>query len=102
MIHCSRPRTAGQLTWQNNKSWHGRVLAVLTTLAALGLSQVDVGSRTPVVYVVTVILLGAVALGAPIYTVMGGMAMLLLYGRLRRGARKRRNYGRGQRAGGTP
>lgn len=68
------------LTWQNNPTWKGRLLAVATTLAALALSQVEVGSRTPVVYAVTIILMGAVALGAPIYTVMGGMAMLLLYG----------------------
>ena len=68
------------LTWQNNKDWRGRLLAVAVTGAALALSQVDVGSRTPVVYIVTTILLAAVALGAPIYTVMGGMAMLLLYG----------------------
>ncbi len=68
------------LTWQNNKGWGGRLLAVAMTGAALSLALVPVGSRTPVVYAVATVLLGAVALGAPIYTVMGGMAMLLLYG----------------------
>ena len=71
---------AAYLTWQNNKTWKGRMLAVAVTLAALALSQVPVGSRTPVVWMGSITLMGAVALGAPIYTVMGGLAMLLLYG----------------------
>ena len=71
---------AAYLAWTGNKTWKGRVLAVLAVLCALALSQVPVGSRTPVVYLVSLILMGGVALGAPIYTVMGGMAMLLLYG----------------------
>jgi tripartite ATP-independent transporter DctM subunit len=68
------------MTWVENDSWKGRLLAVAVTLLALSIAFVPVGSRTPVVWAGSITLLGAVALGAPIFTIMGGLAMLLLYG----------------------
>ena len=62
------------------KGWKARVGAVLAVGVALGLSFVPVGSRTPFVYAGGAVLFGAVGLGAPIFTIMGGMAMLLFYG----------------------
>ena len=68
------------LTWVENDSWKGRLVAVAVTLLALSMAFVPVGSRTPVVWAGSLTLMSAVALGAPIFTVMGGLAMLLLYG----------------------
>ena len=68
------------LAWYGNSSWRGRLSAILVSAMAAGLALIPVGSRSPVVWVGSLMLLVAVALGAPIYTVMGGLAMLLFYG----------------------
>ncbi len=68
------------LAWVSNPGWKGRACALAASLAAAALVLVPVGSRSPVVWLGAVLLLAAVALGAPIYTVLGGMAMLLFYG----------------------
>ncbi len=68
------------LAWVGNENWKGRLSALVASVAAAAIVLVPVGSRSPVVWVGGVLLLAAVALGAPIYTVMGGMAMLLFYG----------------------
>jgi len=68
------------LAWVGNSNWKGRVVALVYSLAAAAIALVPIGSRSPIVWLGGVVLLAAVALGAPIYTVMGGMAMLLFYG----------------------
>jgi len=72
--------TALYLAWTENRGWKGRLTALLVVLGAIGLVFVPVGAREPVVWAGSAILLLSVALGAPIFTVMGGLAMLLFYG----------------------
>ncbi len=72
--------TAVYLAWTQNRGWKGRLTALLVVLAAIGLAFIPVGARGPVVWAGSAILLLSVALGAPIFTVMGGLAMLLFYG----------------------
>jgi tripartite ATP-independent transporter DctM subunit len=72
--------TAFYLAWTQNEGWRGRLTALLFVIGAIGLAFVPVGSRGPVVWACSGVLLVAVALGAPIFTVMGGLAMLLFYG----------------------
>jgi len=68
------------LAWVGNPGWKGRLSALVASLAAAAIVLVPIGSRSPVVWLGGIVLLVAVGLGAPIYTVMGGMAMLLFYG----------------------
>ncbi len=68
------------LGWVGNHNWKGRAASLVASLTGAALVLVPIGSRSPVVWTGGVVLLAAVALGAPIYTVMGGMAMLLFYG----------------------
>ncbi|MDP6932099.1 MAG: TRAP transporter large permease subunit, partial [Myxococcota bacterium] len=69
-----------RLAWHGNRSTGGRVAAVLTVCAACALVLVPEGERTAVVWAGTAIIMAAVAMGAPLYTAMGGVAMLLFYG----------------------
>jgi tripartite ATP-independent transporter DctM subunit len=66
--------------WRGHKTTTGRsaivALVVFTTLLAF----VPAGERSWVVWVGGAVILLAVALGAPLFTAMGGMAMLLFYG----------------------
>ena len=72
--------TAIYLAWTGNRGWRGRLFALAIVLAAMALALVPVGSRGPVVWVCSSVLILSVALGAPIFTIMGGLAMLLFYG----------------------
>jgi TRAP-type C4-dicarboxylate transport system permease small subunit len=72
--------TAFYLAWTGNSSWRGRLVALAMVIFAIGFAFVPVGSRGPLVWAGTGTLLLSVALGAPIFTVMGGLAMLLFYG----------------------
>ncbi|MBW1877776.1 MAG: TRAP transporter large permease subunit [Deltaproteobacteria bacterium] len=65
---------------KENRTWHGRVVALLTVALACLLALVPAGERSLVVWGAAGVLLTAVALGAPLFTAMGGMAMLLFYG----------------------
>ena len=69
------------LGWRDGEDWKGRVLALLAVIAAVSLVFVPPGSRGPVVWIGSGVLVAAVAFGAPIFTVLGGLAMLLLYGK---------------------
>ena len=68
------------LAWVGNPNWKGRLAALSASIIAAAIVLVPIGSRSPVVWIGGVVLLVSVGLGAPIYTVMGGMAMLLFYG----------------------
>jgi C4-dicarboxylate transporter DctM subunit len=71
---------AAYMAWVGNPDWKGRLLSLGAAVAVFSLAWVPEGERTWVVYGGGAVLLTSVALGAPIYTVMGGMAMLLFYG----------------------
>lgn len=72
---------AAYIAWRDGRDRWGRGLAVVAVCLALLLALVPVGSRTPIVWGGSLLLLVAVAFGAPIFTVIGGLAMLLLYGK---------------------
>jgi len=73
--------TAAYFWWTGNRDWRGRAISFLAVLGVLGLAYVDPGSRAPLVWVGSIGLLVAVAVGSPIYTVMGGLAMLFFWGK---------------------
>jgi tripartite ATP-independent transporter DctM subunit len=68
------------LALTGSKTWGGRIVSLLAACSVPLLGLVEVGHRTPVVWLGGILLTVAVGLGAPIYTVMGGLAMLLFYG----------------------
>lgn len=63
-----------------NRTWAGRGAAFVTVALSGLLAWVPVGEREWVVWCGAAVLLVAVALGAPLFTAMGGMAMLLFFG----------------------
>ncbi len=72
----------GSLIWKASTSWRGRTVAALGVLVpiVLGLARGDVGLVGPgLVLPVAVVILVATALGMPIFTAIGGMAMLLFW-----------------------
>jgi len=69
-----------RIAWHSTESMAGRLGAVAMVILAASLALVPIGSRTPIVWAGGFIILVAVALGAPIFSVLGGMAMLLFYG----------------------
>ena len=71
----------GYLWWVGNPDWKGRIGSLLAIAAVLGLSLVPPSSRQPVLWAGVGVMSVAVALGAPIYTVMGGLAMLFFWGK---------------------
>ncbi len=71
---------AVRLAWHGNRDWRGRLLALCIVIAAFALAAVPPGSREAVVWCGGALVMGAVALGAPLYSALGGMAMLLFFG----------------------
>ena len=82
------------LAWRDGRDWKGRVLAAVLVALTIALVFVPLQldgplwealhltrPRAAVVWVGTVVLVTAVAFGAPIFTVLGGLAMLLLFGK---------------------
>jgi tripartite ATP-independent transporter DctM subunit len=63
-----------------NKQWPGRLAALLTVLLAGGIALVPPESRGPFVWIGALILFGALVLGAPLFTTLGGLTMLLFVG----------------------
>jgi len=61
------------------QTWGGRALALLAILLAGALVLIPTGDRAPVLWAGSAALLAAVALGAPIFTVIGGLAMLFFF-----------------------
>jgi len=70
---------AVRFAWRGNTTNAGRAAAVIAVVAASLLAFVPPGERDWVVWAAGGTMLVAVALGAPLFTVMGGMAMLLFY-----------------------
>ena len=71
---------AVRLAWNGNRTTAGRVAALIAVIMACALALLPPGSRSPAVWAGGILLSAAVALGAALYTAMGGMAMLLFYG----------------------
>ncbi len=75
---------AGRLIWKASESWHGRLVAAcgMLVVPAFGLTAMlgDSGLAGPgVVLPVTILILVGTALGMPIFTAIGGMALLLFW-----------------------
>jgi len=68
------------MAWVGNPDWKGRVASLVAAVSVFGLAWVPEGERGWVVWAGGTVLSLAVALGAPIYVIMGGFAMLLFYG----------------------
>jgi len=69
-----------RLAWHGNRDWRGRLVALLVVGASFSLAAIPAGDRGLVVWVGGALILGAVTLGAPLYSALGGMAMLLFFG----------------------
>ena len=69
-----------RLAWHGNREWRGRLLALGIVGASFALAAIPAGERDAVVWCGGALVLGAVALGAPLYSALGGMAMLLFFG----------------------
>lgn len=72
---------AAYLTWVGNPDWKGRVASLLAIGAVAALALVPPDARQPFLWGGCAVMSVAVALGAPIYTVMGGLAMLFFWGK---------------------
>ena len=66
--------------WVGGRDWKGRAVALAAAIAVFSLALVPEGERGWVVWLGGAVLIGGVALGAPIFVIMGGFAMLLFYG----------------------
>lgn len=71
---------AVRLAWAGNRTRAGRAVALLAVGLAAALALVPEGERTWVVWAGSALIVLAVAGGAPLYTAMGGAAMLLFFG----------------------
>ncbi len=69
-----------RLAIRGNDTWAARVVSLLSVVLVASLALVPEGGRLWVVYGGTGIILAAVALGAPLFTAMGGVGMLLFFG----------------------
>ncbi|MEZ4321951.1 MAG: TRAP transporter large permease subunit [Myxococcota bacterium] len=70
---------AARFLWRG-QGWPGRVAAGVCVALTACLNFVPAGSRDPVLYLGAFALFVGVALGAPLFTIMGGAAMLLFWG----------------------
>lgn len=70
---------AFRFAWLGNRTWQGKLVSILSVVLAAMLAYVPSGDRNTVLWAGGITLLVAVALGAPLFTAMGGMAMLLFY-----------------------
>jgi C4-dicarboxylate transporter, DctM subunit len=85
VVQCIMPVGFGvvaiRLAWTGTRSLSGRLISVVAVALACSLFLVPEGQRAPFNWLVTAIILGAVVLGAPIYTAIGGLAMLFFWGK---------------------
>lgn len=66
--------------WMRGQGWSGRIAAGLAIPLVAAMQLIPPGERDWAVYLGAVVLLVGVALGAPLFTIMGGAAMLLFWG----------------------
>jgi C4-dicarboxylate transporter DctM subunit len=71
---------AMRLAWHGNRGWKGRLISLATVGLAMALALVPPGERAVLTWLGSGLLLLAIALGAPLFTGMGGIAMLLFFG----------------------
>ncbi len=83
-VECIMPLGFGlmaiRLAIKGNDNWPGRLVALLSVGAAAALALVPEGERGLVTWGASIVILLAVALGTPLYTAMGGLAMVLFFG----------------------
>ncbi|MFH1462770.1 MAG: TRAP transporter large permease subunit [Pseudomonadota bacterium] len=71
---------AVRMAWHGSPRWPGRLASVASVGLAMAMALVPAGEREPLVWAGSAVLLLAIALGAPLFTGMGGIAMLLFFG----------------------
>ena len=83
-VQCIMPVGFGfmalRIAWHGNPSWKGRLVSIAAVGLAMSMALVPPGQREPLVWAGSGVLLLAIALGAPLFTGMGGIAMLLFFG----------------------
>jgi len=72
---------AVRLLWKGTPTWSGRAMAMVAVGLGGALAMIPEGERGLLTWVGTGIIVAAVALGAPIFTAIGGLAMLFLFGK---------------------
>ncbi|MBN1336458.1 MAG: TRAP transporter large permease subunit [Deltaproteobacteria bacterium] len=84
LVECALPIgflvMAFRLAWHGNTTWKGRVAALLAVGLAASMALIPPHLRAASSAAGIVLLLAAVALGAPLFTALGGVAMLLFFG----------------------
>jgi len=66
--------------WWRDQTWTGRFAAATSVAIVAAMQWIPAGERDWAVYLGALILFIGVSLGAPLFTVMGGAAMLLFWG----------------------
>jgi C4-dicarboxylate transporter DctM subunit len=74
--------TAARFFRQTPGGWKGRILPLLAVAGCLALSLLPEESRASLLWPGVGIVLAATALGAPVFTLLGGVALLLFYSEL--------------------
>ncbi|HSF15976.1 MAG TPA: TRAP transporter large permease subunit [Vicinamibacteria bacterium] len=70
---------AGRLVWKASESWRGRAVAALGLLVPLAFLVLDTLPSAPFLAPLSFAILVGTALGMPIFTAIGGLAMLLFW-----------------------
>ena len=70
---------AGRLLWQHGDAWRSRLLVAAVAVLVLALALIPPGSREWLFWPGAAVLLVAAVAGSPIFSVLGGLALLLFY-----------------------
>ncbi len=69
----------GRLIWHAAEQWRGRLIAALGLVIPLGFTSVPGVEAVGLVLPATLVIVAATALGMPIFTAIGGMALVLFW-----------------------
>ncbi len=69
----------GRLIWHAAEDWRGRLIAALGLVIPLGFTSVPGVEAVGLVLPATMVIVAATALGMPIFTAIGGMALVLFW-----------------------
>ena len=69
----------GRLIWHAAEDWRGRLIAALGLVFPLGFTSVPGVEAVGLVLPATMVIVAATALGMPIFTAIGGMALVLFW-----------------------
>jgi len=70
---------AGRLLWQHGDAWRDRLLVAAVAIVVLALALIPPGSREFLFWPSLLVLLAAAVAGAPIFSVLGGLALMLFF-----------------------